>query len=201
MRVSLGQIEKFLSEQQDWLEARRERALTPLPYTPGMSLKILDELVTLHHDTSQGGPCQPEGGILRIGGGPEQFASRAERTLRALALSDFTKEANRIAQQLGLPPCPVRVKDTRTRWGSCSRRSGISLSWRLILAPKAVSNYVVAHEVAHRVHANHGPGFWRLVEQLVGEPSPQRHWLANNGAQLFCLGATQTVAALPPLAA
>lgn len=201
LRLSTRQIDGFLAAQQNWLEKQRERALTPLPYTSGMYLKLLDEIVILEHNSAHKGPAQLMDGKLVVGGRPEQFASRAERALKSLALARFSEKADSIAGQLNLPPCTVRVKDTRTRWGSCSRRSGISLSWRLLLAPRAVAEYVVAHEVAHRVHANHGPAFWQLVKQLVGEPSPHREWLLTHGPALFCLGAPQTVAALPPLAA
>src|SRR5438270_786943 len=77
------------------------------------------------------------------------------------------------------------VRDTRSRWGSCAAAGNLSFSWRLILAPEAVLDYVVAHEVAHLVHMNHGPRFWRLVETLAPDARRHRAWLARNRARLL----------------
>jgi predicted metal-dependent hydrolase len=84
--------------------------------------------------------------------------------------------------------------DARTRWGSCTpampgRPAAIRLSWRLAIAPLDVADYVVAHECAHLREANHGPGFWALVRELVGDPRRQRAWLRAEGASLYALGA------------
>ena len=82
----------------------------------------------------------------------------------------------------------VSVRDTRTRWGSCSTSGNLCFSWRLIFAPEEVVNYVVAHEVAHLVHMNHGKRFWRLVERLCPGAERQRRWLNRNRAQLLRIG-------------
>lgn len=90
---------------------------------------------------------------------------------------------------LGVPVPSLAVSDTRSRWGSCTparpgRRAAIRLSWRLILAPEPVADYVVAHECAHLLEANHSPRFWAVVKGLVGDPAPHRRWLKQNGAAL-----------------
>jgi predicted metal-dependent hydrolase len=82
----------------------------------------------------------------------------------------------------------VSVRDTRSRWGSCSGRGNLSFSWRLIFAPEAVVDYVVAHEVAHLVEMNHGPRFWRLVERLMPDGRAPRAWLDRHRSQLFAYG-------------
>ena len=88
---------------------------------------------------------------------------------------------------------PIGLMDARTRWGSCTpasdrRPASIRLSWRLALAPLTVADYVVAHECAHLVEANHGPRFWALVRRLVGDPRPHRAWLRANGPSLHAFG-------------
>jgi hypothetical protein len=80
------------------------------------------------------------------------------------------------------------VRDTKSRWGSCSGTGNLSFSWRLILAPEPVIDYVVAHEVAHLAEMNHGPRFWRLVERLVPDTRGPRLWLERHRSRLFSYG-------------
>ena len=86
----------------------------------------------------------------------------------------------------------VSVRDTTSRWGSCTQGGRLSFSWRLILAPDHVLTYVIAHEVAHLKHMNHGPAFWRTVDELLdgkaGEAASARHWLRKHGAALHRYG-------------
>ena len=86
--------------------------------------------------------------------------------------------------RLGVRHTRITVRDTASRWGSCSVKRSLSYSWRLILAPAFVLDYVVAHEVAHMREMNHGPVFWRLVKDLVGDPRKAQNWLRDNGAAL-----------------
>jgi len=92
------------------------------------------------------------------------------------------------AAKLGVQIGGITLKDTRSRWGSCTAQGQLSLSWRLIFAPPHVLDYVCAHEVAHRLEMNHSPRFWALVEQQ----SPHRHaatlWLRQHGAALLRVG-------------
>jgi len=80
------------------------------------------------------------------------------------------------------------VRDTTTRWGSCSASGNLAFSWRLIMAPEDVLHYVVAHEVAHLAEMNHGPRFWRLVEKLAPGADRQRDWLNRHRARLLRIG-------------
>jgi predicted metal-dependent hydrolase len=80
------------------------------------------------------------------------------------------------------------VRDTRSRWGSCSTQGRISFSWRLVMAPEAVVDYVVAHEVAHLAEMNHGPRFWRLVEALMPDSAAPRAWLKRHRSILLSYG-------------
>jgi predicted metal-dependent hydrolase len=85
-------------------------------------------------------------------------------------------------------PGRISLRDTVTRWGSCSPDGNLAFSWRLVLAPDSVFRYVVAHEVAHLRELNHGPRFWTLVRQLVGNSERPRAWLSHYGAGLHRYG-------------
>ena len=78
----------------------------------------------------------------------------------------------------------ISFKDTKSRWGSCSSKGSIMLNWRLIMAPPSVYNYVIIHELAHLVHMNHGPLFWKLVQQLSPNYSKDIEWLKKNGQEI-----------------
>ena len=91
-----------------------------------------------------------------------------------------SREARAKAATLDLPVAGVTVRDQRTRWGSCSARGRLSLSWRLVLAPPDVRDYVVSHEVAHLKELNHGPNFWALVEWFCPGHARPRRWLRDN---------------------
>jgi len=111
------------------------------------------------------------------------------RAVKREALAVFKTRAGVHCRVLGVAIPSIAVADARTRWGSCSpprpgRPASIRLSWRLALAPFDVADYVVAHECAHLVEANHGPRFWAQVRRLVGDPAPHRAWLRANGASL-----------------
>jgi len=120
-----------------------------------------------------------------------RVSGRAEHTSRRL-LDFFKREARQIlsartvelAERIGTRPARISVRDTQSRWGSCSTERSLSFSWRLILAPPFVLDYVVAHEVAHMRHMNHGPRFWKLVRQLTSQSDAAQAWLLKNGPLL-----------------
>ncbi|TVT75108.1 MAG: M48 family metallopeptidase [Denitromonas halophila] len=110
-------------------------------------------------------------------------AERLKRALQARALSYFEGRVAEFALRIGVPVPPVGLTQARTRWGSCSAR-GIRLHWRLIHLPADLIDYVVAHEVAHRVHMNHSPRFWALVAQVIADVSGARARLRQLGRTL-----------------
>ncbi len=119
----------------------------------------------------------------------EKLSPIASRDLRKEALRVFTELARGHCARLDTPLPRLSVTDTRSRWGSCSparpgRAAWIRLSWRLMLAPPEVADYVVAHECAHLIEANHGERFWKLVRDLIGDARPHRAWLRAHGAAL-----------------
>lgn len=120
-----------------------------------------------------------------------RISGRAEHAPRRL-LDFFKREARQtlsartveLAAQIGARPARISVRDTQSRWGSCSTERSLSFSWRLIMAPAFVLDYVVAHEVAHMRHMNHGPRFWKLVGLLTDHADAAQDWLGVNGPLL-----------------
>ncbi len=116
---------------------------------------------------------------------PEDSAgSRLQSWLRTLARERLATAADQYAGALGQSYARITLRDTRSRWGSCSSQRALMFSWRLILAPPEVLRYVAAHEVAHLAEMNHSPAFWANVGHLYGAYAPARRWLRENGAGL-----------------
>jgi hypothetical protein len=108
------------------------------------------------------------GGELRCGGPETGLARRIELFLKKRALDIMSREVAEFAEMAGVVARSVSVGDAGSRWGSCSSQGRIRLSWRLILAPSPVRRFVVAHEVAHLAHLDHGPEFKALEARLFG---------------------------------
>ncbi len=119
-----------------------------------------------------------------IGVPPGAEARRLARFLKELARDRLTGACDDYAAMLGRSYSSLTLRDTRSRWGSCSSAGGLMFSWRLILAPTEVLHYVAAHEVAHLAEMNHSPAFWAQVERIFGPYKEPRRWLRDNGAEL-----------------
>lgn len=155
-------------EQRDWVDAQVARALPSEPFAPGAVIPIEGRDTRLVW--AAGEPRTPvlTDGELRCGGPQAGFARRIELFLKRHALATMSSEAGEFAAAAGATVRSLSVGDAGTRWGSCSSEGRIRLSWRLILAPREVRRYVVAHEVAHLVHLNHGSEFKAVEARLFG---------------------------------
>ncbi len=182
--VSSRVVERFLIQNRPWIE--RQKAAFPAPFVlrDGAELPFRGESLTLRLTQAQGRTVRREGSQLVVPGGPLRPADRLRRWLATEALALFNRQARPLVAKAGVPEPVLSVRDPRTRWGSCSAKNRISLSWRLVLAPDLVSGYVVAHEVAHLRHRNHGPAFWDLTRTLWPETDAAEAWLKANGAGL-----------------
>ena len=129
------------------------------------------------------------GPVIISGGEGEAFSRRVENLLKREARRALVARTEVHLRTLGQKPVKVLIADGRSRWGSCSPHNRtIRYSWRVVMAPPAVLDYLAAHEVAHLVHANHSPAYWAVVHDLIGDPSPHRRWLRDHGAGLHAVG-------------
>ena len=155
-------------DQREWFEAQIARASPAEPFVPGAAIPF--EGVETRLVWAEAEPRTPRlaSGELRAGGPQPGFCRRIETFLKRRALDVMSRDVAEFAAAAGVSPKSVSVGDAGTRWGSCSSQGRIRLSWRLILAAPEVRRYVVAHEVAHLVHLNHGPRFKAVEARLFG---------------------------------
>ncbi len=112
------------------------------------------------------------------------IASELRHWLKQRARKDVTETAGRLRKRFGLAPRSIRVTDLANGWGSCGPEGNVLINWHLVLAPRKVLDYVVAHELAHLRHRSHGPDFWRFLGQIVSDMDGARHWLDRHQASL-----------------
>lgn len=155
-------------DQRDWIEAQLARSAPLEPFVPGAVIPLGDSEVRLIWKKDEARTPRRVGDELRCGGPEAGFERRIAAYLKQLARETMSREVGEFASVAGVVARSVSIGDPDTRWGSCSSEGRIRLSWRLILAPATVRRYVVAHEVAHIVHLNHGPDFKALEARLFG---------------------------------
>jgi predicted metal-dependent hydrolase len=191
-RASRARAAAFLDEQRPWIRHQAAiRLPAPIPFAPGATIPFADGALKLAHGV--GRTARREGDTLLVPGTGDLFEGRVRRWLKTEALRLLEPETRALAARLGKPLHCVSTGDYRSRWGSCAQGPNgarITYSWRLVLAPTHVRRAVVAHEVAHMAEPNHGPEFWRLATELLGDShAGARKWLRHHGPDLHGIGA------------
>lgn len=168
-RTSRRSALAWAADQRPWIDAQIARAEPAEPFVPGARFPIEGREVRLSWSPEAPRTPRIDGDILRCGGPAEGLAGRVEAFLKRIALKTMSGEVEQYANAAGVTVAGVSIGDPASRWGSCSSARRIRLSWRLILAPPIVRRFVVAHEVAHLVHLNHGAEFKALEARLFGD--------------------------------
>lgn len=172
----------FARQQEAWIR----RALADLPLTAPVALGALIAVEgrLLRLDAGPGRLIRVDGDSLLVPGNPAQAGVRAGAFLKHLARDRLTEASDRYAALIGRRYSRLTLRDTRSRWGSCTADGALMYSWRLVMAPPAVLDYVAAHEVAHLAEMNHSPAFWAVVARLVPGYAAHRRWLKQHGQAL-----------------
>jgi len=214
---SFADADEFLSRHLDWLKERVAGLAEPVPFTHGAIIPLRGFAHMLRFagsvrrrgvvwveaaEDTKAAPAWPQSARvprrrvprLTVAGEPEHAPRRLLDWLKRQAHQDLRTRVSVHAGRLGLTPARIFVRDQTTRWGSCSTTGALSFSWRLVLAPPFVLDYLAAHEVAHLAHMNHGPRFWALVERIMPRHEEARVWLRKHGASLHRYGAEGMVA-------
>ena len=212
---SLADAEQFLSRHMDWLKERLDGLCDPVPFADGAVIPLRGLAHRLNFvgpvrrrgvvwiedsDDARIAPVWPDGltdadevlPLLNVAGEGQHAPRRLLDWFKRQARADLKLRIDIHAKRLGLSPKRISVRDQSTRWGSCSSTGALSFSWRLILAPPFVLDYLAAHEVAHLQEMNHGPNFWALVARTMPRQGEARDWLHAHGSHLHAFGADCT---------
>ena len=189
-RVSHAVADHFLLQNRDWIRAQEEKALTRVPFAPGSAVMFRGASHRLERfpDGRIRGIPEVREGVIYIPGLPEHFSRRTRDFIIEEARRILTERTHEKAALIGKKVSAVRLGDPKTRWGSCHAAGRISYSWRLILAPNHVLDYVVAHEVAHLIHRGHHRAFWECCASLTLSMKESRQWLKKNNYELLRYG-------------
>ncbi|SLN56003.1 hypothetical protein PEL8287_03001 [Roseovarius litorisediminis] len=172
----------FAHQKGDWLRAQLQARPDHVAVFPGVEIPVEGQLLRIASQI--GRRVQAQESTLLVPGPPEVAATRVQAWLKTRARDRLAAASDHYAATLGRSYTRISLRDTRSRWGSCSTSGGLMYSWRLIMAPRDVLEYVAAHEVAHLAEMNHSPAFWAVVERLMPGYIAPRSWLRENGAGL-----------------
>lgn len=188
----LADVVAFARTKTSWMRERLAVRPQGAPLEPGAVINLFGRPTRL---TATGGAGaarlieDADGPLIASGGEGPAYARRVENLFKRVARDTLQARTQAHLRTLGQPPVKLSIADPKSRWGSCSPHNrSIRYSWRVIMAPPAVIDYLAAHEVAHLVHADHSPAYWSVVQRLVGDHRPFRKWLREHGAALHAVG-------------
>ena len=189
LRMARGTAVDFARAQAGWIAARLKRLPELKPFVDGAEVPLFGAPHRIRHREDRRGTVWREGLEIHVAGRAEHLPRRLRDWLTAELKGELVPLVHAKAQRVERPVKRITVRDSRSRWGSCGPDATLSFSWRLVFAPPEVLDYLVAHEVAHLVHLNHGPRFWALARTLCVVPieGPQT-WLKKNGEVLLQYG-------------
>ncbi len=194
-RGSLAEARRFLDRHAAWLTRQLDRLPRPIAIVDGAVIPLRGVPHRVRHAPGRRGTVAVAAGVdgplLLVAGEAAHLRRRLVDFLKREARRDLEAAVLRHAASLGVRPRAIRLRDQTSRWGSCAVNGHLSFSWRLVMAPPMVLDYLAAHEVAHLRELNHSRRFWRLVETLCPHTEAARTWLNGKGAALHAIGAEE----------
>jgi len=187
-RTSLSAGLDFARDKAGWLQRQLDAVPPPVPFADGAAIPLRGKPITIRREDSLFDDIWLSGRTLHVAAAAPVMALAVRAWLRAEARAELGARSRRLARTIGCEVRRVVVRDTMSRWGSCSPSGHISYSWRIIFAPDFAIDYLVAHEVAHLQEFNHGRRFWALVDRLTEHADRGRAWLRDEGATLHRYG-------------
>jgi predicted metal-dependent hydrolase len=185
-RTSERSARKFVDENRPWIEKHRARLFKKEPLKAGDIISVLGNDYLLAHRAGRGTAVFEDKKII-VYGDARFFWRRLKDFLKKEAEKALAEKAREKSFRMGKECKGIRVIDPKTRWGSCGHDGRLMFSWRLILAPPDVMDYVVAHEVAHLLHMNHSKKFWALCASLTPDARASKNWLKAHGKNLMAV--------------
>jgi predicted metal-dependent hydrolase len=196
VRVSKGtserEITRFLEENQIWIEAAHAKMQTYVATLPQYSFVEDQSFLYLGHEMKLKFWEENHSDLVgrnlmcpkNIQGDEKKIRDELRNFFKREAETILFLRAYKIAKDMGIEPKKIRLRDLKTRWGSCSHEGYVSLSWKLVACPLDVIDYVIVHEYCHLVHMNHSKNFWNLVEAHCPNWKVLRKWLRQNAMKL-----------------
>lgn len=174
---------EFVKKHREWIHIQQKNIPSPQKFHKGVTFELFGHPVTIKCSDKH---CVThiEDNVLIVSGKTDFVHRRVRDFIKKNALLYFNQKAHDFADRIGCKINTVRLKDTSSRWGSCSSTGNLNFSWRLALAPVYVSDYIIAHEVAHLKQLNHGPDFWKTVALFETDQASAEIWLRKNGHTL-----------------
>jgi predicted metal-dependent hydrolase len=187
-RARIGDARTFIERHGGWIATRLNRIPDALDFSPGAVVPLRGTAHPVIHRPDRRGTVWIENEEIHVAGAAEFVPRRVQDFLKREAKKELDAATRRHAATLGVKVTRVTLRDQTSRWGSCSSTGSINYSWRLILAPPFVLDYLAAHEVAHLREMNHSIHFWRIVQDLCPGFEVAKAWLRSHGAQLHRYG-------------
>ncbi|MDR1693886.1 MAG: M48 family metallopeptidase [Lactobacillaceae bacterium] len=174
----------FVKNNISWIEDKLSQTVKPEKFQDNERISIFGKELTIKHCPEQKLGVQIDGDILKVSGEKGFLHRRVKDFIKKQAKDEFYKLSKAKALLVGCKLNSVVIKDTKSRWGSCSSYGNINYNWRVALAPYFVIEYLVSHEVSHLKHQDHSKEFWVCVKNLYPEYIKGKNWLKNNGKKL-----------------
>ncbi|MFO1080418.1 MAG: SprT family zinc-dependent metalloprotease [Reyranellaceae bacterium] len=191
-RMPLATAIAFAQQQAPWIALRLRRLPERRPFADGAEIPYFGAPHRIRHRPDARGTVWREADEIHVAGRTEHLPRRLRDWLTAELRRELVPRVHDKAARVERPVKRITLRDNRSRWGSCGPDATMTFSWRLVFAPPEVVDYLVAHEVAHLVHLNHGPRFWALARTLCeGSLDEAERWLRGNGAELLQYGAVE----------
>lgn len=192
-RGRLGPARAFAESHGGWIATRVAKLPERISFAPGSVVPLRGIAHRIVHRAAPRGLVTPAVDglgqpILAVYGDAAHAQRRVRDYLQREARRDLDGIVENLTRQLGVPARRITIKDTKSRWGSCSSAGRLNFSWRLIMAPPFVLHYLAAHEVAHLREMNHSVRFWRIVAQLDPRWREAERWLSQHGTALHRYG-------------
>lgn len=190
-RMSMRRAQAFAESQEAWMQEKLSALPPKITFEDGTIIPILGVRTTIkvHHEPDlKVTKLTLEDGVLHVRTNKDDPSARIKRFLKGMIKEELSILSYEKAAQIDKKITSISVRDTKSRWGSCSCDGSLSYSWRLIFAPPEAFDYVVAHEVAHLEHLNHSKAFWDLCEDLSDNFDEGKYWMDTHGSELMRYG-------------
>lgn len=182
IRTPIAEAEAFALKQENWLREKLAKRPTVQTILETGCVPIFGQQHQI--ETGSGKVCKIVDGTLQVPGPETRQISKIMAFLKETARAQLTQASDKYAAAINMPYSKITLRDTRSRWGSCTSTGNLMYSWRLVMAPPEVLDYVAAHEVAHLKEMNHSPQYWSIVAGICPDYQIHRAWLRQNGAAL-----------------